>query len=582
MKRKELPLTDEEIRRRYEAGESTVELAKMCGSNPNMISRRIIAAGGQVRSLGESNLKSLPISDKEIRRRYEAGETTDELGELCKCDPSVISRRIKAVGGEIRSHEKELPLLDEEMLSRYEGGESTVKLAEVCGCDVSTISRRIRVMGGQIRPSSESLKGRNLKSLPITDEEIRRRYEAGEKLNGIGEICGCSSHLIKRRIIAAGGEIRSLGESNLKSLLITDEEIRRRYEAGESTGELAEVCGCVHAVICRRIRAVGGEIRTSNEYKQLPVTNEELCRRYEAGESTGELAKVFGVDASLIWRRIKSVGGEIRSLGVDNIKEFLISDEEIRRRYEAGESTVHLSKICGCSSDTISRRIVSAGGEICPMGESRRIKLPITDEEIRRRYEAGEHSYELAKECGCDYTVITRRIKAAGGQIRGIGESQRVKLPITDEELRRRHEAGESTVELANICGCGHHVICRRIRAVGGEVIRDTSGARNPSWKGGISFEPYCPKFNDALKEEIREKYGRVCALCGKTEEANGRKLSVHHIDRNKMQGCDDHDWLIIPLCNSCHGKAHTADMEEKLMNDVSYIPQVHLKPQTF
>ena len=165
MKRKELPLTDEEIRRRYAAGESTVELAKMCGSNPNMISRRIIAAGGQVRSLGESNLKSLPISDKEIRRRYEAGETTDELGEVCKCDPSVISRRIKAVGGEIRSHEKELPLLDEEMLSRYEGGASTVKLAEVCGCNVSTINRRIRVMGGQIRPLSESLKGKNLKEL---------------------------------------------------------------------------------------------------------------------------------------------------------------------------------------------------------------------------------------------------------------------------------------------------------------------------------------------------------------------------------------------------------------------------------
>jgi len=78
-------------------------------------------------------------------------------------------------------------------------------------------------------------------------------------------------------------------------------------------------------------------------------------------------------------------------------------------------------------------------------------------------------------------------------------------------------------------------------------------GVNNPAWKNGASFEPYCPKFSHRLKEEIRNQYGRTCANCGKSEIENGERLSVHHVDGNKMQGCDGHDWFLVPLCRSCH-----------------------------
>jgi hypothetical protein len=60
------------------------------------------------------------------------------------------------------------------------------------------------------------------------------------------------------------------------------------------------------------------------------------------------------------------------------------------------------------------------------------------------------------------------------------------------------------------------------------------SGERNPHWKGGKSFEPYCFKFNEKKKEEIRNRDSRVCQLCGKSEIQNGEKMSVHHIDGDK------------------------------------------------
>lgn len=90
-------------------------------------------------------------------------------------------------------------------------------------------------------------------------------------------------------------------------------------------------------------------------------------------------------------------------------------------------------------------------------------------------------------------------------------------------------------------------------------------GKNNPNWQGGISYEPYCPAFNETVKEYIRDKYMNMCFLCSKTEKENGRKLAVHHIDYNKEQGCNQHEWRLVPLCISCNVKANTnRDMWER------------------
>jgi len=82
-------------------------------------------------------------------------------------------------------------------------------------------------------------------------------------------------------------------------------------------------------------------------------------------------------------------------------------------------------------------------------------------------------------------------------------------------------------------------------------------GKNNPNWQGGTSFEPYCPKFNESFKELIREKFGRICFLCPTTEEENGKKLAVHHVNYNKDCLCDGPNCEFVPLCNTCHGKTN-------------------------
>jgi hypothetical protein len=88
------------------------------------------------------------------------------------------------------------------------------------------------------------------------------------------------------------------------------------------------------------------------------------------------------------------------------------------------------------------------------------------------------------------------------------------------------------------------------------------SGSGNPSWKGGVSKEPYGIEFNSILKDTIRERDGHICQLCKKPQNSLNKnikdgvikpyKLCIHHIDYNKHNNESNN---LISLCISCHSK---------------------------
>lgn len=97
-------------------------------------------------------------------------------------------------------------------------------------------------------------------------------------------------------------------------------------------------------------------------------------------------------------------------------------------------------------------------------------------------------------------------------------------------------------------------------------VKEKVSGENNCNWKGGTSFEPYCPKFNERKKEQVRKFFGYMCICCSKHSVENilfvkkknawvVYKLPVHHIDHDKDQGCDDKPFNLVPMCSECHSK---------------------------
>jgi 5-methylcytosine-specific restriction endonuclease McrA len=78
------------------------------------------------------------------------------------------------------------------------------------------------------------------------------------------------------------------------------------------------------------------------------------------------------------------------------------------------------------------------------------------------------------------------------------------------------------------------------------------NGDKNPSWKGGKSFEPYNLDWTKTLRQSIRERDHYVCQLCNKPQQE--RLHCVHHIDYDK-QNCNPEN--LITLCVGCNTKVN-------------------------
>lgn len=81
---------------------------------------------------------------------------------------------------------------------------------------------------------------------------------------------------------------------------------------------------------------------------------------------------------------------------------------------------------------------------------------------------------------------------------------------------------------------------------------------KNPSWKGGLSYERYPREFNRELKEEIKKRDNYVCKNCNMTEKEHiivmGYGLACHHIDYDKKNNDINN---LIALCNWCNIRAN-------------------------
>ena len=84
-------------------------------------------------------------------------------------------------------------------------------------------------------------------------------------------------------------------------------------------------------------------------------------------------------------------------------------------------------------------------------------------------------------------------------------------------------------------------------------------GENHPQWSNGASFLPYTQDWTEDLKDSIRKRDGYRCKICSLSQEEQGRKLDVHHIDYDKTN-CDPYN--LVSLCDSCHAKTGFGNRE--------------------
>lgn len=197
-------------------------------------------------------------------------------------------------------------------------------------------------------------------------------------------------------------------------------------------------------------------------------------------------------------------------------------------------------------------------------------RIHITREWLEEHYINKKMSvYECSDILGCsggtiwkrlnEYNIPTRSYsEASKNQV--ISDDTRKKLSESVRESHRkcpRKHSEETKKKISkSIRGKNHPLYGKKHSSTSiKQMSKVKVGSNNPNWKGGISSEPYCIKFNNKIKEDIRKRYDRKCFICGSTEHT--RRHAIHHVDYNKNTLCNGRTWGLIPLCHSCHSKTN-------------------------
>ena len=184
-------------------------------------------------------------------------------------------------------------------------------------------------------------------------------------------------------------------------------------------------------------------------------------------------------------------------------------------------------------------------------------------------YKQGYRGTGVCLDCGIKIDLRAKRCQKCTNKI--LGKNNRKEYTKNEiEKMLTLLEDGLTYHEIGKKFNCsGAHIRRLVIDTFGKEKYNDIkqhtlkeAGVKlgklqrrenHPNWQGGLSFLPYCSKFTKALKEKIRNFFARKCYVCGKTEEENGRKLDVYHVNYDKMVCCNTIKPLFVPLCLKCH-----------------------------
>ncbi|MFJ3786329.1 hypothetical protein [Streptomyces sp. NPDC090093] len=208
-------------------------------------------------------------------------------------------------------------------------------------------------------------------------------------------------------------------------------QVVRLYGSGMPQQRVAATLGIsVEAVVARlepgqrRSRQEAARLAVEQQGELLP--QDEIITRYAQGATMTELGRLYGVHPSTIRRRIpEDLIRPRASVPKPRTRSGrVLVDEEVRRRYLAGESVYALAREFGFSVHTIRARIPDADwrgrpAEKVPVPAPRsarpgpggvRMVLALSDEEILARYRAGQSATAIGRAAGVDCRTILRRI----------------------------------------------------------------------------------------------------------------------------------------------------------------------------
>jgi hypothetical protein len=247
-------------------------------------------------------------------------------------------------------------------------------------------------------------------------------------------------------------------------------------------------------------------------------------------------------------------------------KKGFVCNSKIRARMSAARKGIPLSKE-HCRK--ISENHADVSGEKHPLfgthrSEETKRKQSISGSHPKSIPRTKEHNQKIGiantgKKKGPLSEITKQKLRDSrkGKKRKPISDEQKRKIsenrkgiPLSEDTKRKMSESQKGN---KNRLGKKHTEITKKKMC--GRV--GNKGEKHPNWKGGISFEPYCPKFTKEFKERVRAFFGYQCVECGHIWEEDEKKLAVHHVNFDKQSCCNTSVPLFVPLCHCCHMKTN-------------------------
>lgn len=214
-----------------------------------------------------------------------------------------------------------------------------------------------------------------------------------------------------------------------------------------------------------------------------------------------------------------------------------LDEKEIIRLYNERISSPKIANRFNCSSSTIRNILKRKNIKMHPNGsfvnfdkllKHNRLRKGKTRKDIYGEKKARDWSNKVSK----SLTGVKREPLSTN-------HKQKIKNSMLSHERTEKHCKNISKSKMGEMNG-----------------MYGKTGIKSPSWRGGISFEPYDKNFNSKFKKAIKARDG-CCMLCNISFEdlkLLKRKVAVHHVNYNKLLSIKEN---CCSLCNSCHSKTN-------------------------
>lgn len=300
-----------------------------------------------------------------------------------------------------------------------------------------------------------------------------------------------------------------------------------------------------------------------------PEQDDEIVRRYLAGETLRGIASSYGVSFQPVTAALKRRGVERRSKSDYAWKATPENRAELVRLWKTGLSVPRLARQVGTGNDTVSRVLREEGVQPRLGGQNHRFNREQT-EVIANEYRAGASLNDLMRRHGGSPAVIANTLARAGVERRRKG-THKFWTPERIDWLREQHESGRSQESIGKEIGLSQSAIGRKLRDLG--ILKPTpqaKGSAHGSWRGGrvVDANGYARVL--IANDEDRALAGRTISGGYALEHrlvmarALGRSLtrreSVHHIngDRtdNRLENLQlrqgQHGHGVVMTCLDC------------------------------